>query len=168
MVEAHKHSIMKDVELKLPDKLWDFMQNLVDGLEFESIEAFMLHASYWVAELYGFSAKAGGKNLSALIVELITSKVDAGKKEDQKVQTVVQTVVKSVEIPNKDLIMETYGSSKFMFEDAIFAACQFTALKQGKPPLSKEEFYKSMEKMEDAGVLSKMEQGGKTLWKKND
>ena len=64
--------------------------------------------------------------------------------------------------------METYGSSKFMFEDAIFAACQFTALKQGKPPLSKEEFYKSMEKMEDAGVLSKMEQGGKTLWKKND
>ena len=99
---------------------------------------------------------------------MITSKIDADKKEDQKVQTVVKTVVKTVEIPNKDLIMETYGSSKFMFEDAIFAACQFTALKQGKPPLSKEEFHKSMEKMEEAGVLSKMEQGGKILWKKND
>lgn len=159
---------MKNVEVKLPDKLWNFMQNLVDEHEFESVEGFILHASYWVAELYGFSAEAGGKNLSTLIVELITSKVDAGKKEDQKVQTVVKTVVKSVEIPNKDLIMETYGSSKFMFEDAIFAACQFTALKLGKPPLSKEEFHKSMEKMEEAGVLSKMEQGGKILWKKND
>lgn len=159
---------MKNVEVKLPDKLWNFMQNLVDEHEFESIEGFILHASYWIAELYGFSAEAGGKNLSTLIVELITSKVDAGKKEDQKVQTVVKTVVKSVEIPNKDLIMETYGSSKFMFEDAIFAACQFTALKLAKPPLSKEEFHKSMEKMEEAGVLSKMEQGGKILWKKND
>ena len=53
-----------------------------------------------------------------------------------------------------------------MYEDAIFASCQFAALKQGNPPLSKEEFIKTLEKMDEAEILTQIKQGDKIMWKK--
>ncbi|MCG3220533.1 MAG: hypothetical protein H7641_04050, partial [Candidatus Heimdallarchaeota archaeon] len=70
------------------------------------------------------------------------------------------------DIPNQDLILESFGSAKFMYEDAIFASCQFAALKQGNPPLSKEGFIKTLEKMEEAGILTQIKQAEKNMWKK--
>jgi len=54
-----------------------------------------------------------------------------------------------------------------MFEEAIFAACQFAALKQGNAPISKEEFIKSLKQMTKAGILTQIQQGDKTMWKRN-
>lgn len=156
--------LMKDLEISLPEKLFTFIQKLVDEQAFESVESFIIHASTWIAELYGYSEEVSGKNFSDLLVDLIISKIGV---EGQPLKK-VKTIVKTLEIPNKDLILETFGSAKFMFEDAIFAACQFTAIRQGLAPLSKEEFQKSLEKMEEAGILLKIHKDGKVMWKRND
>ena len=165
---------MTTLEINLPDGLLDYLQKLVDAGNFESVESFVSHASYWLAELYGFGEQTEGKNLSDLIAEQITSKTrpleKATPKPEKKVapKTEEKTVPKATtqDIPNQDLVLESFGSSKFMYEDAIFASCQFAALKQGNPPLSKEEFLKTMEKMEEAEILTQIKQGEKIMWKK--
>ncbi len=155
---------MKSLEIEISEKLYEHIQKLVDEESFESIDLFAKHAIYWLAELYGFGEQTDGKSLSELIADVVVSKIGTEGKEIQK----VKTVVKDNKIPNKDLILETYGSSKFMFEDAIFAACQFAALKQGNPPISKEEFNKSLQQMEEAGMLTKMMQNDKIMWKRTE
>lgn len=155
---------MKSLEITIPEGLHDFIQKLVDEGNFESVESFISNSVAILAELHGYGKQTEGKDLSELIVDLIISKVGTGEKELQK----VKTVVKDFKIPNKDLILEAYGSSKFMFEDAIFASCQFATLKQGNQPISKEEFNKSMQKMEEAGILKQINQGDKIMWKKID
>jgi uncharacterized protein YneF (UPF0154 family) len=55
-----------------------------------------------------------------------------------------------------------------MFEDAIFASCQFATLKQGNPPITKEEFARSLKQMGDAGILTQIKQGEKMMWKRNE
>lgn len=157
---------MNPLEINISDKLNEYIQELVDDGNFESSEAFVKHAVYWLAELYGFGEQYKGKSLSAIISELIGTKVKAPAGTAQPVKTETKPVAATVQIPNKDLIIESYSSSKFMFEDAIFAACQFAALKQGSPPISKEEFTKSLEQMEEAGILSRIQQGDKIMWKR--
>ncbi len=157
---------MNPLEIEISDKLNEYIQKLVDDGNFESTEAFAKHAIYWLAELYGFGEQYKGKSLSNLISEIIGSKTRAPASSVQEVKTEVKTVVKDLKIPNKDLIIESYSSSKFMFEDAIFASCQFAALKQGSPPISKEEFAKSLEQMEEAGILSRIQKGDKIMWKR--
>ncbi|NPD87224.1 MAG: hypothetical protein HGN29_00780 [Asgard group archaeon] len=167
---------MKTLEIKIPEGLLDYLQRLVDEDNFESVEAFISHASYWLAELYGFGEKTEGKSLSDLIAEQIISKTGkvekvAPKAEAQvapkaKPQAAPKAKVIDHDIPNHDIILESFGSAKFMYEDAIFASCQFATLKQGNPPLSKEEFIKNLEKMEEAGILTQIKQAEKTMWKK--
>ena len=155
---------MKSLEIDVPEGLFAYITKLVEEKKFDSVETFLTHASHWLAELYGFGKQSDGKSLSGLIVDLIVSNV--GKEEKQVQQE--ETDVTDLDIPNKDLIMESYGSSKFMFEDAIFASCQFAALKQGNQPLSKEEFLESLQKMKEAGILVKITQGEKLMWKRTD
>jgi hypothetical protein len=163
---------MKTLEIKITEGLLDYLQKLVDDGNFESVEAFVSHASYWLAELYGFGEKTEGKSLSDLIAEQIISKTGQVEKVAPKVASQAKPKAapkaKKVDqdIPNQDLIMESFGSAKFMYEDAIFASCQFAALKQGNPPLSKEEFIKTLEKMEEAEILTQIKQAEKTMWKK--
>jgi hypothetical protein len=161
---------MKKLELEIADSLFEYIEKLVTNASFETINSFATHAIYWLAELYGFSEQTEGKSLSGLIADVIVSKLGKGGVEVQKVKATIkdQSAAKDQSIPNKDLILESYSSSKFMFEDAIFAACQFTALKQGNPPLSKEEFAKSLEKMAEAGILIRIQQGEKIMWKRNE
>jgi len=159
---------MKSFEAKIPEKLYKYIEKLVNEENFESIDSFVNHAIHWIAELYGFGEQSEGKSLKDLIADVMHSKPKpkpkpgTGVKETPK----VKVAVKEPDIPNKDIILESYGSSKFMFEDAIFAACQFSALKQGTPPISKEEFIKSLEQMTDAGILIQIQQGDKTMWKR--
>ncbi|MCG3225474.1 MAG: hypothetical protein H7645_01035 [Candidatus Heimdallarchaeota archaeon] len=165
---------MKTLEINIPEGLLDYLQKLVDEGNFESVEVFISHASYWLAELYGFGEKTEGKSLSDLIAEQIISKTGKVEKVAPKAEpqaapkAVPQTApkAKAIDLPNQDLILESFGSAKFMYEDAIFASCQFAALKQGNPPLSKEEFIKTLEKMEEVGILTQMKQAEKTMWKK--
>jgi len=154
---------MKSFEAKIPEKLYKYIEKLVNEENFESIDSFVNHAIYWIAELYGFGEQSEGKSLKDLIADVVFSKKGTEVKETPK----VKVAVKEPDIPNKDLILESYSSSKFMFEDAIFAACQFSALKQGKSPISKEEFIKSLEQMTEAGILTRIQQGDKTMWKRN-
>ncbi|MCG3222514.1 MAG: hypothetical protein H7641_14125, partial [Candidatus Heimdallarchaeota archaeon] len=70
---------MKTLEINIPEGLLDYLQELVDEGNFESVEVFISHASYWLAELYGFGEKTEGKSLSDLIAEQIISKT--GKEE---------------------------------------------------------------------------------------
>ena len=167
---------MKTLEINIPEGLLDYLQELVDEGNFESVEVFISHASYWLAELYGFGEKTEGKSLSDLIAEQIISKTGkeekvAPKAEPQaapKAEPQAAPKAKAIDqdIPNQDLILESFGSAKFMYEDAIFASCQFAALKQGNPPLSKEGFIKTLEKMEEAGILTQIKQAEKNMWKK--
>jgi len=159
---------MKTLEINIPEGLLDYLQELVDEGNFESVEVFISHASYWLAELYGFGEKTEGKSLSDLIAEQIISKTGKEEKAAPKAEPQAAPKAKAIDqdIPNQDLILESFGSAKFMYEDAIFASCQFAALKQGNPPLSKEEFIKTLEKMEEAGILTQMKQAEKTMWKK--
>jgi hypothetical protein len=167
---------MKTLEIEIPEGLFDYLQKLVEDEKFESIESFVSHASYWLAELYGFGEQSEGKRLGDLIAEQIVSKTnkvekiapkvapqEAPKKEPEKAP---QTKKTDQDIPSQDLILESFGSAKFMYEDAIFASCQFAALKQGNPPISKEELIKSLKKMEEAEVLTQIKQADKTMWKK--
>ncbi|TET75862.1 MAG: hypothetical protein E3J43_07635 [Candidatus Heimdallarchaeota archaeon] len=154
---------MKSFEAKIPEKLYKYIEKLVNEENFESIDSFVNHAIYWIAELYGFGEQSEGKSLKDLIADVVFSKKGTEVKETPK----VKVAVKEPDIPNKDLILESYSSSKFMFEDAIFAACQFAALKQGNAPISKEEFNKSLEQMAEAGILTQIQQGDKTMWKRN-
>ncbi|MHA1200122.1 MAG: hypothetical protein ACTSQF_12400 [Candidatus Heimdallarchaeaceae archaeon] len=159
---------MNPIEIEISDKLNEYIQKLVDDGNFESTEAFAKHAIYWLAELYGFGEQYQGKSLSAIISEVVGSKAQVTTSAVQGTKTEVKTVVKDFKIPNKDLIIESYSSSKFMYENAIFIACQFAAQKQGSPPISKEEFAKSLEQMEEAGILSKIQKGDKIMWKRNE
>ena len=155
---------MKSIDAKIPEKLYEYIEKLVSEENFESIDSFVNHAIHWLAELYGFREQSGGKNLKQLLGETATPEQKTETKEVKK----VETPSKKHEIPNMDIILESYSSSKFMFEDAIFAACQFAALKQGSPPISKEEFVKSLEQMAEAGIITKIQQGDKTMWKRNE
>lgn len=170
---------MKSLEIDIPEGLFEYITKLVEEKSFESVESYIVHASQWLAELYGFGEQTEGKSLSNLIVDLIVSKISKEAKPIQKavatkeaakddVEEAPKTVPKATDIPNQDLILESFGSSKFMFEDAIFASCQFAALKQGNPPLSKEVFQKSLQQMEEAGILMNIKQGEKLMWKRND
>ena len=170
---------MKSLEINIPEGLFDYIKKLVEEKSFESVESYMVHASQWLAELYGFGEQTKGKNLSNLIVDLIVSNISKEAKPVKKVAAVKEVAEEEVkatpkaapkteDIPNQDLILESFGSSKFMFEDAIFASCQFAALKQGNPPLSKEEFQKSLQQMEEAGILINIKQGEKLMWKRTD
>ena len=174
---------MKSLEVNIPEGLFEYITKLVEKKSFESVESYVVHASQWLAELYGFGEQTEGKSLSNLIVDLIVSNISKEVKPIQqaaKVKEVAEeevkaapkaapkTAPKTADIPNQDLILESFGSSKFMFEDAIFASCQFAALKQGNPPLSKEEFQKSLQKMEEAGILMNIKQGEKLMWKRTD
>lgn len=154
---------MKPIEIKIPEGLYNYVQKLVDENYFESIESFVQQATFLLAELHGFSEQTEGKGLNDIIADLIISKIGSSKGEIQK----VKTVVKDFKIPNKDLVIESFSSSKFMFEDAIFASCQFAVLKQGNPPITKEEFARSLKQMEEAGILTQIKQGEKMMWKRN-
>ncbi|MHA1668533.1 MAG: hypothetical protein ACTSX6_11320 [Candidatus Heimdallarchaeaceae archaeon] len=153
---------MKKVEVELAEGMYDFIQKLVEEENYKTIEEFISSSVSLLAQLHGYGEKTEGKNLSEIIVDLIVSKIGVGKEEIKK----VKTIVKDFKIPNKDLILEAFGSSKFMFEDAIFASCQFAVLKQGNAPISKEEFSRSMQQMEEAGILKQIQQGEKIMWKK--
>ncbi len=155
---------MKSIEITIPEGLYNYIQKLVDEKYFESIESFVQQAAFLLAELHGFGEQSKGKGLKDIIADLIVSKISSSKGEIQK----VKTVVKDFKIPNKDLIIESFSSSKFMFEDAIFASCQFAALKQGNPPVTKEEFARSLKQMEEAGILTQIKQGEKMMWKRNE
>ncbi|MBY9000229.1 MAG: hypothetical protein KGD64_04890 [Candidatus Heimdallarchaeota archaeon] len=155
---------MKPLEINVSEGLYDYIQKLVDENNFESIESFIQQATFLLAELHGFGEKTDGKGLNDVIADLIISKIGSNEGEIQK----VKTVVKDFKIPNKDLILESFSSSKFMFEDAIFASCQFAVLKQGNPPITKEEFARSLNQMEEAGILTKIQQGEKMMWKRNE
>lgn len=155
---------MKSFDAKIPEKLFEYIEKLVGEENFESVNSFVNHAIHWLAELYGFGEQSGGKSLKKMIGETVAPE----KKTETKEVKVAKPTVKEHDIPNIDIILESYGSSKFMFEDAIFASCQFAALKQGSSPISKEEFVKSLEQMAEAGILTLIQQGDKTMWKKNE
>jgi len=158
---------MKSFEAKIPEKLYKYIEKLVDEENFESIDSFVNHSIYWIAELYGFGEQSEGKSLKDLIADVVFSKDGTEVKTEVKETPKAKVAVKEPNIPNKAIILESYGSSKFMFEDAIFAACQFAALKQGNAPISKEEFIKSLKQMTKAGILTQIQQGDKTMWKRN-
>ncbi|MCE7738731.1 MAG: hypothetical protein KAU62_15020 [Candidatus Heimdallarchaeota archaeon] len=158
---------MKSFEAKIPEKLYKYIEKLVDEENFESIDSFVNHSIYWIAELYGFGEQSEGKSLKDLIADVVFSKDGTEVKTEVKESPKVKVAAKEPDIPNKAIILESYGSSKFMFEDAIFAACQFAALKQGNAPISKEEFIKSLKQMTEAGILTQIQQGDKTMWKRN-
>ncbi|MCG3259332.1 MAG: hypothetical protein H7644_06280 [Candidatus Heimdallarchaeota archaeon] len=158
---------MKSFEAKIPEKLYKYIEKLVDEENFESIDSFVNHSIYWIAELYGFGEQSEGKSLKDLIADVVFSKDGTEVKTEVKETPKAKVAVKEPDIPNKAIILESYGSSKFMFEDAIFAACQFAALKQGNAPISKEEFIKSLKQMTKAGILTQIQQGDKTMWKRN-
>ncbi len=155
---------MKSFDAKIPEKLYEYIEKLVSENNFESVDSFVNHAIHWLAELYGFGEQSGGKSLKKMIGETVAPEKKTYTKEVKKEEKVS---VKEHDIPNMDIILESYSSSKFMFEDAIFAACQFAALKQGSSPISKEEFVKSLEQMAEAGILTQIQQGEKTMWKRN-
>ena len=155
---------MKPVEISIPEGLYTYIQQLVDNGIFESVESFIQQSAFLIAELHGYSEQTKGKKLNDIITDLIISKIGSSNGEIQK----VKTVVKDYKIPNKDLILESFSSSKFMFEDAIFASCQFAVLKQGNPPITKEEFTRSLKQMEEAGILTQIKQGEKMMWKRNE
>ena len=155
---------MKELEIKIPEGLYKHIEKLVEEEKFESVETFVSHSLHWLAELHGFGESIAGKGLSDMIASQVTTKVETEEKEIKK----EKSIVKDHDIPNSDLILESYGSSKFMFEDAIFASCQFAAMKQGNPPLSKEEFSKTLQQMEEAEILTQIQQGEKIMWKKNE
>ncbi|MHA1217371.1 MAG: hypothetical protein ACTSSN_02410 [Candidatus Heimdallarchaeaceae archaeon] len=158
---------MKSFEAKIPEKLYKYIEKLVDEENFESIDSFVNHSIYWIAELYGFGEQSEGKSLKDLIADVVFSKDGTEVKTEVKETPKAKVAVKEPDIPNKAIILESYGSSKFMFEEAIFAACQFAALKQGNAPISKEEFIKSLKQMTKAGILTQIQQGDKTMWKRN-
>ncbi len=157
-------SLLKTLEINLPDNLYEFIQGLVDSKKIESVESFIIHAVMGLSELYGYGAKEDEKSLSNIIVEHIISKI--GSQASGSIKK-VETIVKERQIPNMSLIMEAFGASKFMYSDALYTACVFSRMKKGDPPLSTEEFNKSLEEMEEAGVLTKIEKDGKIMWKKN-
>lgn len=159
---------MKSLEIKIPEGLYKHIEELVEEENFESVETFVSHALHWLAELHGFGETMEGKGLSDMIAGQTTTKIATKIATKEKVIKEEKSPVKDHDIPHIDLILESYGSSKFMFEDAIFASCQFATMKHGNPPISKEDFFKSLKQMEDAGILTQIQQGEKTMWKKNE
>ncbi|MFW9852069.1 MAG: hypothetical protein ACFFDS_03955 [Candidatus Thorarchaeota archaeon] len=155
---------MKELEIKIPEGLYKHIEQLVEEGKFESVETFVSHALHRLAELHGFGESIEGKGLSDMMAGQVATKVETKEKE---IKT-EKPAVKDHDIPHSDLVLESYGSSKFMFEDAIFASCQFAAMKQGNPPISKEEFSKTLNQMEETGVLTQIQQGEKIMWKKNE
>ncbi|MHA2357924.1 MAG: hypothetical protein ACXABK_04065 [Candidatus Heimdallarchaeaceae archaeon] len=165
---------MKKLELNVPEGFFDYLQKLVDDGNFESVEAFITHASYLLAEIYGFGKTTEGKSLGEILAEQVSPKVVKQKAKAEIVEEEEEEVkqpkpkTKESDIPHQEIIIESFGSAKFMFEDAIFASCQFAALKQGLQPISKEEFSKCLDLLEKAAILTHIEQGDKIMWKKNE
>jgi len=154
---------LKQFNLNIPDELYSFMEKKVEEGKFSSVEQFILQAVSGLAELYGFSKTITGKSLPDLLTDIFSSKIRETMPTVQK----VETVVKEHKIPNMNLILESFSSSKFMYEDALYTACVFSRMKKGEQPLSKEEFAKTLSEMEKAGLLGKIEQNGKLMWKRN-
>ena len=93
---------MKTLEIKIPDGLSDYLQKLVDEGNFESVEAFVSHASYWLAELYGFGEQTEGKSLSDLIAEQIVSKTNKVEKVVPKAEPKAPPKDEPEDAPKRD------------------------------------------------------------------
>ena len=96
---------MNPLEINISDKLNEYIQELVDDGNFESSEAFVKHAVYWLAELYGFGEQYKGKSLSALISVLIGTKVKAPAGIAQPVKTATKPVAATVQYSLTTLLM---------------------------------------------------------------
>lgn len=153
---------MPSIELEISEELNNFISQLVKDKKFESVETFIMHSAYWLGELYGFSELDGGKNILSLIKSLMGQPMTKTGKMASDGDMEVK-----IDIPHMDLIIENYGSSKYMFEDALYTSCVFSRMKKGESPISKEEFNSTLEKMKDAGLLSKLEKDNKIMWKKD-
>ncbi len=150
------------LEVKLPEELRKFILTLIEQKTFSSIEQYLEHSAFLLAELYGYTNAQGGKNISELLVELIVSKINPVS----GTQSASIGGKAKPEIPHFDLIMEAFGNSTFMFEDAIYTSIVFSKMKDGEAPISKEEFHKSMNLMKEQDILTKLDKDGKIMWKK--
>ena len=142
------------INLSSPQK--EYIESLVTKNYFKSIDEFIDHAVRLLTEIYGIGEAEGGIKLPGLEVG---EKVKGSSVEEE------EEAIKP-DIPHHDEIMSSFGSAKYEFEASLYGMYQMESMKQGKSPIPKEKFNESLDLMQDAGILERLERDGKIIWKK--
>ncbi|MHA1911183.1 MAG: hypothetical protein ACTSYA_05755 [Candidatus Kariarchaeaceae archaeon] len=143
------------INLSSPQK--EYIESLVTKNYFKSIDAFVDHAVRLLTEIYGIGEAEGGIKLPGLAL---------GIKESSGASSAVEEEPKKPDIPHYDEIIASFGSAKYEFEASLFGMYQMESMKKGKGPIPKEKFSESLDLMQDAGILERLERDGKIIWKK--
>ena len=139
----------KEVTVKIPRELFNFIEKLVNQGLFKDTEDFVYHAIRLLSEFYGLT---GESILNKIISQLglgITKKVSDLSEKEQ-------------------MILDAFGKSKFVYEDELYILTRKEAIVRRMPPMSREEFDESLEKLINRGILERIKHGNETLIRKRE
>ena len=156
---------MSSITIDIPSKLYEGINKLVEEGYFSSIDDFSLHAIRLLAEIYGVALDNGGVKLFDKIIP--RTKVTTGIQQSNITETLPKEESSALSNEEK-VVLSTFGSAKYEYENTLFMQYQMSALRTGQKPMSKDDFIKILKQLQDKGVLTRIEQGNKILWKKTN
>ncbi len=151
---------MPEIVINLPSKLDEGIKKLVKEGYFNSVEDFGLHAVRLLAEIYGVAVDGGGVKLFDKIMlrqRSVISSTTMLSDEDEEETSITK---------EEKIVLGTFGSAKYEYENTLFMQYQMNALRTGQKPMSREEFIELLNSLKDKGILTRIEQNNKILWKK--
>lgn len=152
------------INTKIPKKLSEFIDSLIEEGYFTSKEDFVKTAVGMAAELYGFSGTTkDGKTLLEAIRQ-----AGGGGTTTLPQQPVIPSIKREPLTDEEQDVLDILTGSKFEFEEALHAKYTMDALRFGKSPLPLSEFQKVLEKLAEKGRIKKSEHDNKVVWKRVD
>lgn len=140
-----------EIRLKLPEKLDEFINKLIEEGKFSSKEDFILHAVYMLSEFYGFSGEPVlAKILSSIKLPIARGEAPSGLTDEEQ------------------FLLDAMGKSRFVYEDEFYALILKEAMVRKTAPLSREKFKEALESLIEKGVLERVQHGNDVLIKKKE
>ena len=140
-----------EIRLKLPEKLDEFIDKLVEEGKFSSKEDFILHAVYMLSEFYGFSGESVlAKILSGIKLPITRGGAPSGLTDEEQ------------------FLLDAMGKSRFVYEDEFYALILKEAMVRKTSPLSREKFKEALESLIKKGILERVKHGDETLIRRKE
>ncbi len=139
-----------NVNVKIPKKIFDFINEKIEEGYFKSIEDFILHGVRLLSEFYGLP---GESTLDKILKNL-------------KITPAAKTKPGLTE--NEQFLLDAIGKSKFVFEDEVYALILKEAMVRGVQPMSRDEYKEALESLINKGLLERLKHGSETIIKKKE
>jgi Arc/MetJ-type ribon-helix-helix transcriptional regulator len=160
----------EDLTIKIPNKLAEFLDELVEEEYFTSRKDFGRCAIELIAEMYGFSGTSRkGKSFLEILTEnsaQLTVPQTASQQGGQQAAVGGELNIKAKALSPIELdVLDLFFGSTFEYEDALHAKYTMELMKVGKGPMPKDQFLSVLEGLASKEKIEKGEHAGKVIWK---